>query len=145
MIIKSFWNLKSVSFNDLFVGMSCEIVKSFSQEDVKAFAELSMDSNPIHLDKAYSHNSLFKQNLVHGFLVGSLFSAIIGTRMPGAGSIYLNQTMAFRKLVFWDQSVRAVVTVEKLFPEKQRVLLVTNCYDTANNILIEGTALVKVL
>lgn len=125
--------------------MSYELVKSFSQDDVKAFALLSMDNNPIHLDQEYARNSLFKRNIVHGFLVGSLFSAIIGTKMPGEGSIYLNQSMVFRKPVFWDQTVRAVVKVEELYPEKHRVLLSTNCYDTENNVLIEGTALVKVL
>lgn len=134
-----------MTFKDLSLGMSCQIVKSFSQDDVKAFADLSMDNNPIHLDKEYARNSLFKQNIVHGFLVGSLFSAIIGTKMPGEGSIYLNQTMVFRKPVYWNQSVRAVVTVEELFPEKQRVLLSTNCYDDDGNVLIEGTALVKVI
>ena len=134
-----------MTFKDLSLGMSYQIVKSFSQDDVKAFADLSMDNNPIHLDKEYARNSLFKQNIVHGFLVGSLFSAIIGTKMPGEGSIYLNQTMVFRKPVFWNQSVRAVVTVEELFPEKQRVLLSTNCYDDDGNTLIEGTALVKVI
>ena len=82
-----------MNYNDLSLGMSYQIVKSFSQDDVKTFADLSMDDNPIHLDKEYAHNSIFKQNLVHGFLVGSLFSAIIGTKMPGNGSIYLNQTM----------------------------------------------------
>ena len=134
-----------MTFKDLSLGMSYQIVKSFSLDDVKAFADLSMVNNPIHLDKEYARTSLFKQNIVHGFLVGSLFSAIIGTKMPGEGSIYLNQTMVFRKPVFWNQSVRAVVTVEELFPEKQRVLLSTNCYDDDGNTLIEGTALVKVI
>ena len=132
-------------FEDLSLGMSYQLVKSFSQDDVKAFAYLSMDNNPIHLDKEYAQNSIFKKNIVHGFLVGSLFSAIIGTKMPGEGSIYLNQTMVFRKPVYWNQSVRAVVKVEELYPEKQRALLSTNCYDKDDNVLIEGTALVKIL
>lgn len=134
-----------MGFEDLSIGMSCQIVKSFSQDDVKAFADLSMDNNPIHLDKEFANNSIFKQNIVHGFLVGSLFSAIIGTKMPGEGSIYLSQNMVFRKPVYWNQLVRAVVKVEVLYPEKQRVLLSTNCYDSDNNVLIEGTALVKVV
>lgn len=134
-----------MNFEELSIGMSCELVKSFSQDEVKAFALLSMDNNPIHLDREYAQNSLFKKNIVHGFLVGSLFSAIIGTKMPGEGSIYLNQTMVFRKPVYWDQSVKAVVKVEELYPEKQRALLSTNCYDEDNNLLIEGTALVKIL
>ena len=134
-----------MSFKDLSLGMSCQIVKSFSEEDVKSFAALSKDFNPIHLDKDFAENSIFKRNIVHGFLVGSLFSAIIGTKMPGKGSIYLNQNMVFRKPVYWNQPVRAVVKVEALYPEKQRVLLSTNCYDSDNNVLIEGSALVKVV
>ena len=132
-------------FEEISVGMSYQIVKAFSQDDVKAFASLSMDNNPIHLDREYAKTSIFKKNIVHGFLVGSLFSAIIGTKMPGEGSIYLNQTMVFRKPVYWDQTVRAVVKVEELYPEKQRVLLSTNCFDKDNNVLIEGVALVKIL
>lgn len=130
-------------FEDLKVGMSYEMKRAFSKEEVKQFASLSYDTNPIHLDAEYAKNSLFGQLIVPGFLTGSLFSAIIGARFPGEGSIYLNQMMNFRSPVYLDQEITAVVSVKELYPEKHRVLLDTCCHDESGKLLIEGTALVK--
>lgn len=131
-------------FEDLKIGMSYEMKRAFSKEEVKQFATLSYDTNPIHLDAEYAKNSLFGRLIVPGFLTGSLFSAIIGTKFPGEGSVYLNQTMSFRLPVFIDQTVVATIQVKELYPEKHRVLLDTLCKDENGNILIEGVALVKV-
>ena len=130
-------------FEDLKVGMSYEMKRAFTMEEEKQFASLSYDTNPIHLDAEYAKNSLFGQLIVPGFLTGSLFSAIIGARFPGEGSIYLNQMMNFRSPVYLDQEITAVVSVKELYPEKHRVLLDTYCHDESGKILIEGTALVK--
>lgn len=130
-------------FEDLMIGQSYEMKRVFTQEEVQKFAELSWDTNPLHTDLDYAKRTRFGQLIVPGFLTASLFSAIIGTKFPGFGTIYLNQNMSFRKPVFPDQEVRAVVSVKGLFPEKRRVLLDTVCYDAEENVLIEGTALVK--
>ncbi len=130
-------------FEDLKIGQSYEMKRVFASDEVQKFAELSLDTNPLHTDLEYAKTTQFGQLIVPGFLTASLFSAIIGTKFPGFGTVYLNQNMSFRKPVFPNQEVRAVVTVKELFPEKRRALLGTVCYDTAQRVLIEGTALVK--
>ena len=130
-------------FEDLKIGQSYEMKRVFTQEEVQKFAELSWDTNPLHTDLDYAKTTRFGQLIVPGFLTASLFSAVIGTKFPGFGTIYLNQNMSFRRPVFPGQEVRAVVSVKELFPEKRRALLDTVCYDAEENVLIEGTALVK--
>lgn len=130
-------------FEDLKIGQSYEMQRVFTQDEIMQFATLSYDTNPIHTDAEFAKTTQFGQLIVPGFLTASLFSAIIGTKFPGFGSIYLNQNMSFRKPVFPDQEVMAVVSVKQLFPEKHRVLLDTICYDVNQMVLIDGTALVK--
>lgn len=130
-------------FEDLEIGMSYEMKRAFSKEEVSQFAALSYDTNPIHLDAEYAKKSMFGRLIVPGFLTGSLFSAIIGAKFPGEGSIYLNQMLNFRNPVYLDQEITAVVCVKELYPEKHRVLLDTYCHDELGKTLIEGTALVK--
>lgn len=129
--------------DDLKIGQSYEMQRRFSELDIKSFADLSHDTNPIHTDPEYARNSRFGRLIVPGFLSASLFSAIIGTKFPGIGSVYLSQNMIFRNPVFIDQLVKASVSVKELYPEKNRVLLETLCKDENDVILIEGTALVK--
>lgn len=132
-----------MKFEELKIGQSYEMKRVFTQEEVAKFANLSYDTNPLHTDVEFAKKTQFGQLIVPGFLTASMFSAIIGTKFPGFGSIYLNQNMSFRSPVFPEQEVTAVVTVKQLFPEKHRVLLDTCCYDSSLRILIEGTALVK--
>lgn len=104
---------------------------------------MSLDTNPLHTDEEFAKNTQFGKLVVPGFLTASIFSAIIGTKFPGFGSIYLNQNLSFRKPVFLGVEVAALVRVKELFPEKHRVLLETICFDAMQQVLIEGTALVK--
>lgn len=80
-------------FEELYIGQSYSLSKRFTTDDVEKFATLSMDTNPVHLDTEYAEHSIFKHRIVHGFLSSSLISAIIGTRLPGNGSIYLKQDL----------------------------------------------------
>lgn len=134
-----------MNINELKIGMTYELSKSFSSEEVLKFSQLSLDDNPVHIDEDYAMGSIFKNRIVHGFLSGSLFSAIIGTKLPGNGSIYLNQTMNFRKPIYHNQLVIAKVTIVDIKYEKNIVYLDTVCYDRNNEILIDGTALVKLI
>lgn len=132
-----------MEFEELKIGQSYEMKRAFSQDEVMAFVNLSHDTNPIHIDAEFAKTTQFGKIIVPGFLTGSLFSAIIGTKFPGFGSVYMKQDMMFRKPVLLDQQVTAIVTVKELYPEKRRVLLETRCVDENNEILIDGTALVK--
>ena len=131
-------------FEELEIGHSYQMKRAFSQEEVMAFANLSHDTNPLHTDAEFAKTTQFGQIIVPGFLTGSMFSAIIGTKFPGFGSVYMKQEMVFRKPVFPGQQVTAVVMVKELYPEKHRVLLETKCLSKDNEVLIEGTALVKI-
>lgn len=130
-------------FNDLKIGQSYEMSRVFTQQDVMDFAKLSYDMNPLHMNAEFAKTTQFGQLIVPGFLTASLFSAIIGTKFPGFGSIYLSQNMSFWRPVYPDRQVTAVVRVKELYPEKQRAMLETCCYDENHELLIGGTALVK--
>ena len=130
-------------FEQLKVGQSYVMSRVFTQQDVKGFAMLSYDSNPLHMDEDYARTTRFGQLIVPGFLTASMFSAIIGTKFPGEGTIYLSQNMSFWKPVFPEKEVLAEVTVKELYPLKRRVLLETCCYDENHELLVSGTALVK--
>ena len=84
---------------------------SFSQEEVDQFAKVSGDDNPIHIDAEYAANTSFKKPIMHGFLAGSVFSRLIGTKFPGEGTVYLKQSMAFRRPMFVDVTYKAILTV----------------------------------
>lgn len=130
-------------FEELKIGQSYEMSRVFTQQEVMDFAKLSYDTNPIHTDLEFAKKTQFGQIIVPGFLTGSMFSAIIGTKFPGFGSVYMKQEMVFRKPVFPGQQITAVVMVKELYPEKHRVLLETKCVSNDNEVLIEGNALVK--
>ena len=132
-----------MKLSDLYIGQEERMSAQFSMEKVKAFANITGDYNPIHLDPVYASQTIFKENIVHGFLVASLFSTILGTKMPGEGSIYLKQNMKFVKPVYIDDTVTAVVSITDINFEKQLVTLNTTCHNQDGVVVIEGDALVK--
>lgn len=131
--------------DELYVGQSSSLSKRFTLDDVKAFAGLSQDDNPVHLDREYAERSVFHKRIVHGFLSGSLFSAIIGTQLPGNGSIYLGQTLNFKKPIYHDQLVTATVTVVDIRKDKPIVKLSTVCINEQDEVVIDGEAIVKLI
>lgn len=128
---------------DLRIGQTASLTKSFSERDVTLFSELSLDRNEIHLDENYAKSSIFGRRIVHGFLSGSLISAVIGTLLPGKGAIYLHQDMDFKKPVFIGEMITATVVVEKLKEEKRICYLQTQCANQEGEIKISGSAVVK--
>ena len=113
----------TVYLEDLVVGQSRSLTKVIDDATVRAFADISEDRNPIHLDEAAGAASIFKQRIAHGMLVGSLFSALLGERLPGHGTIYLAQNLRFLAPVPLGAEVTASVTVSEIMPEKKRVKL----------------------
>ena len=127
----------------IFIGQTASISKTFSSEDVYAFSDLSMDTNPLHLDENYAKSTIFGRRIVHGFLSGSLISAVIGTILPGEGAIYLHQDMDFKKPVYLDEKITATVTVVRKNEEKHIFYLDTKCANDDGEVKIEGTAIIK--
>ncbi len=120
---------------DTELGKSYTFTKSFGEEEVNLFAELSEDLNPIHVDDAYAASSPFGQKIVHGILLISMFSKLFGTLYPGPGSIYRSQNTKFKKPVFMDQEVEAKATLKE-YNEKTRL----GIFDT--KCLVDGKVVV---
>ena len=133
-----------MSIEDFYIGQSASLTKVFRSDEVVAFAEMSLDKNPIHLDQDYAEHSRFGRRIVHGFLVGSLISAVFGTQLPGEGAIYLHQEMDFRKPVYHDDEITAIVTVTNIRKEKSILYFDTRCENNKGEVVIEGKAILKV-
>ncbi|MGI9292402.1 MAG: MaoC family dehydratase [Pseudomonadales bacterium] len=127
----------------LNVGDSATISKVFNNDDVEKFAIVSEDCNPIHLDETAAADSIFGQRVVHGMLVGSLFSALLGTKLPGEGSIYLGQTLSFKAPVFIGEEVTASVEILEIRESKSIAKLRTLCVNSSGVTVIDGEAVVK--
>ena len=128
---------------DLTIGQTASLTKAFTEKDVELFAGLSLDKNELHINDEYAKESIFKQRIVHGFLSGSLISAVIGTILPGKGAIYLHQDMDFKKPVYIGEEITAVVEVERLKEEKRICYLQTRCENREGEVKISGSAIVK--
>ena len=114
---------------------------SFTQDGVAQFAQVTGDTNPVHLDQEYAAKTIFKKPIMHGFLGGSIFSKVFGTLFPGEGTIYLRQNMQFKKPMYVDKSYEAVFTVKEVNAEKHKAIIETRIVDKENNdITIEGEA-----
>jgi 3-hydroxybutyryl-CoA dehydratase len=130
-------------FEDLSVGQSASMGKTITEADILMFAAVSGDTNPVHLNAEYAAGTMFKQRIAHGMLSAGLISAVLGTQLPGPGTIYLGQTLKFRAPVKIGDTVTATVTVASLDAEKKRATLTTVC-TVGGKPVIEGEASVMV-
>ena len=129
---------------EIKVGDSATLKRAFTEEDVRKFADLVDDHNRIHLDAEYAAGTPFKQRIVHGMLVGSLFSALLGERLPGHGAIYLGQNLKFKSPVYLDMEVIAKVEVTGIRQDKGIVTMATTCEDNQGKTLVTGEAVLSV-
>lgn len=113
----------TVHIEDIEVGMTATLAKTIDAAAVSGFAEVSEDRNPIHLDPEVGAASMFGECIAHGMLVGSLFSALLGERLPGHGTVYLGQTLRFQAPVPVGKTVEASVVVSEIKSERRRVTL----------------------
>ena len=130
-------------FDELYVGQFASISKKFSDKDVLDFANLCMDHNPIHLDHEYAKNTIFGKPIIHGMLIGGLVSAVLGTMLPGEGSILLEQTLKYIKPVYYDETIGVTCSVDRLIPEKNLVVLDIFCTKEDDEIVAIGEAKIK--
>lgn len=135
--------MKSLSMKDLFVGQKAEREFLVTEETGAAFAEVSQDKNPIHLDAEYAQKTRFGEKIAHGMLMGSYISGIIGMELPGEGTIYMKQELTFLRPVYYGDKIRVEITVSELQTEKKRAVLSTNCYNQNGEQVVAGKALVK--
>ncbi len=132
-------DFQGYTIEDITVGMTAEFAKVLTQADIAAFADISGDTNPVHLDEAYAAKTMFKGRIAHGMLTAGLISAVLGTKLPGPGCIYLSQELNFRAPVKPGDKVTAKVTVIEVILEKKRVILQTHCL-VDGKVVLDGQA-----
>ena len=135
--------LQKLCFEDLKTGMSEVLVKHVSSSDVVGFAEVSGDRNPIHLSEHFAARTPFKTRIAHGLYTASLISAVLGTRLPGPGAIYLSQTLNFKAPVKIGDTVVATCTVTDVNAEKKRVTFSTVC-TVGDTVVVDGESMMMV-
>lgn len=128
-------------FEDLEVGMRATFDKVVEDADIVAFAAVTGDDNPVHLDDEYAATTMFKERIAHGMLSASLFSTILGTRLPGPGSVYLSQSLKFKAPVRIGDRVEASAEITNLDARRRRVTLACLC-QVGDTVVVEGEALV---
>jgi len=124
------------------VGDSAEITKTIEQSDIDAFANVTGDHNPVHLDEEFAKTTRFGKRIAHGMLTASLISAVLANKLPGEGSVYLGQTLQFVAPVFPGDEITARVTVKAIREDKPIVKLETICVNQRGEIVIRGEATV---
>ena len=125
------------------IGTQATLSRRISEGDIHLFAAVSGDHNPIHLNAEYAEKSLFGKRIAHGFLIGSLISAVLGNELPGPGSIYLGQTLKFLAPIHINDTVTVLVKVVGLREEKRIVTLHTECTNQHGTLVLSGEATVK--
>jgi 3-hydroxybutyryl-CoA dehydratase len=125
-------------------GDTASLSRIISDSDIRAFAELSGDFNPVHLDDDFARTTRFGRRIAHGMLGASLISTVLGTKLPGQGAIYLSQTIQFLAPIFPGDTVTAKVTVTNIKEGKPILTLETVCENERGETLIKGEAVVLV-
>ena len=117
----------SVPLAEIEVGMSVSYSQTITDADIKAFAGLSGDHNPVHVSETYAHESRFGKRIAHGLMSAGFFSALFGMRLPGPGCLYVSQELKFKRPVYIDETVTARVEVTAVDLERRRVWFDTVC------------------
>jgi len=122
------------------VGQRATVSKTITHADIEAFAALTGDRNPLHLDDAFARRSRFGRPIAHGTLVAGVISAALGMVLPGPGAIYLSQTLKFLKPVYPGDTVTATVEVTAYRENKGVVTLRTVCANQSGDVVVDGEA-----
>lgn len=132
--------IENKTFAEISVGDSAELTSTLQTQDIELFAVMSGDVNPAHVDTEYAKTDIFHKVIAHGMWGGALISTVLGTQLPGPGTIYLNQSLSFRRPVGLGDKVLVRVTVKEKMPNKQQLLLDCECFNQAGELVIQGEA-----
>ncbi len=130
--------------DDLSPGQHAELSRTITETDVVLFAGITGDLNPAHIDEVAAARSVFGGRIAHGMLTAGLISAVLGTQLPGPGTIYLSQSLRFTKPVRIGDTATARVEVLEVMITKSRVRLATTVRNQNGEVVVEGEALVMV-
>ncbi|WP_417451875.1 MaoC family dehydratase [Kordiimonas sp.] len=130
-------------FDDITIGQRESLVTKVTPALVEAFAEVSGDNNPLHLDADYAATTRFGERIAHGALGASFISAVLGTKLPGIGAVFVSQSTKFIAPVRMNDEVEAIAEVTDMIPEKNRVVFATRCM-VGDKMVVVGDAIVYV-
>jgi len=131
------------TIEELNVGDTARFSKTVSESDVYLFAGVTGDLNPAHVNEDYAKDTFFKTRIAHGMLSASFISTVIGTMLPGPGTIYMRQEVSFKAPVKFGDTVTAIVEVAEIMADKKQVRLKTYCINQENTTVVDGEALVS--
>ena len=140
---EDFNKLHGYFIEDLEIGQQAILAKTVTESDIILFASITGDNNPVHISNDFAKKTIFRKKVAHGFLTASLISTVIGTKLPGPGSIYVKQTINFCAPVFSGDDVLIKVTVNNINLKTKRVGLITVCEKDGKKI-IDGEAQILV-
>lgn len=133
-----------MNYEDIKIGDKATVEKTFTGKDVDTFAEITTDTNPIHINEEYAKNSMFGQRIVHGMFTASLISAVLGTKLPGENTIYLSQTIKFTHPVYLgDHCVATVEVISKRDDKRMLTLKTTVTTNNGETEVVVGEAIAK--
>ena len=135
--------MKGKTISELTIGDSAEFSKTVSESDVYLYAGVSGDLNPAHINENYAQNTFFKTRIAHGMISAGFISAVLGTKLPGPGTIYLRQELNFKAPVRIGDTVTARAEVIEINTEKKRVRLKTTCVNQDGTVVLDGEAVVS--
>ena len=135
---KNIW-LGGLTIEEIEVGMRAAYSHTVTDADVKSFAGISGDNNPVHMSDEYAANSKFGARIAHGLYSASFFSALFGTRLPGTGCVYVAQNLRFKLPVYLGDTVVAEISVTSIDTRRRRVFFDTVC-SVKGRVVIEGEA-----
>lgn len=134
--------MRGKSINELKIGEKAFFQKTITETDVYLYAGISGDLNPAHINEFYSKDTIFKERIAHGMLTAGLISAVLGTQLPGYGTVYLAQELKFLAPVKFSDTISAEVEVMEILHEKNRVRLSTKCSNQKGELVLSGVATV---
>ena len=132
--------LENRTFDEIQVGDTASLTRTLTEKDIQVFAIMSGDINPAHVDVEFAHSDMFHKIIGHGMWSGALISTVLGTQLPGPGTIYLGQTIRFKKPVAIGDTLTVQVTALEKKPEKNRVIFSCECRNQKNEVVMEGQA-----
>ena len=130
-------------FEDLFIGECASFSKTITEADLVLFSGVSGDFNPIHVNEEYAKATMFKQRIAHGMISGALISSVFAMKLPGPGCIYVSQSLRFKAPVFIGDTVKALVEITTLVPERKFVTFKTTCW-VRDKLVVDGDATLMV-
>ena len=131
-----------LTIDEIKIGDSASFQKTLTETDVYLYAGISGDINPAHINEEVMKDSMFSGRIAHGMLTASLISAVLGTQLPGPGTIYLGQELKFMAPVKFNDTIKATVKVIEKIEEKRRLVLETVCTNQAGTVVLSGKATV---